>query len=222
MDMSFLQDTPAINLLIWCVFGTGGIFSLIKYLIERRDFTNKKKVAKKQLDAMGHVGKAVSEFRDHGFSHAIVFKGHNHGGLPQVGREYFISVIQASVPCLANYKRKGAYSCFDIQEFSVALDDIEILKSIVEEIEVFVSFEDRDESKRINELKSVLYSYFNSHGLKNAYFKFLGFSENDILFLALAKSDEETTAKDISEVEFSIKKLKKELKTAGYQIEMKK
>ena len=212
MDFSFLNGVDTINLIVYLLMGSGGLLasiaSSVSLFLQRKNFERKKTKDKNFNEGMLHTSVfsgLMNEAREkYGVSHAILFSGHNHGGVPKVGKPFFLSAHQCSVPRLEMLP-EGAQRVRDINGVPIDSnqDDMGMLMRIANERQLFLKVGDYP--------GSTIDLYFQSHNVKEYYIEFIDIVDNALYFLCFAK-DGGINKDDVKKMNITIKQVKAKFK----------
>lgn len=158
---------------------------LLAWWIKSRESNLEKKFSQGLDDSVDTMN-LMTTFRDQGAERIILFTGHNGGGIPQGGSPFYVSachwiVSDGHLDVINNYKN--------------LLVDTEYMKML----QRLLREEDRtvilDTTKLPN---SQLKRYYEAEGVVSSICILLGFANNKMYFLSLARYDRAFTAKEVT------------------------
>lgn len=158
---------------------------LLTWWIKSREQNLEKKFTQ-GLDDSVETLNLMTTFRDQGAERIILFTGHNGGGIPQGGNPFYISachwiVSDGHLDVISNYKN--------------LLVDTEYMKMLQRAI--------REEDRTVEMLtakmpQSQLKRYYEAESVHSALTIILGFANNKMYFLSLARYDRPFTEREIT------------------------
>lgn len=206
MDLSFLQDTSTLNLIIYLLLGSGGISGAIHYTIKTLMQRKERKEKRKTLHGVlkiKEINVELQKLRDeYGCSHAFIFTAHDHGKYPSVDNPFYISYTFGAGPQQKNLPN-GAIRVREFNEMRTHPGDIDSLIKIIDNKNknpIIVDVENLQDS--------VIGDYFKSHGVKNVITHYVDILEKSVYFIVVARVDKPFDESDVSKLNFWIENVR--------------
>lgn len=119
---------------------------------------------------------AMERSQDFGATRAIIFGGHNSGGLPRVNCSYNVSAIHWFAPEIDNDRIS------DFTELAVDADYIEMLLSVIET--GYYRYRPSNHKET-----SLLRQIYEAGGVRSSFICFLGVVDKTLLYISFAKTE---------------------------------
>ena len=193
MDFSFLNGVDVTNLIVTFLVSGGGLAGALHYIIKLCQMYFAYKTLK-GIDDCRDIHASLQNLREvEGCSHAIIFRGHDHGSIPSVGNPYFFSYSYGAAPQRKNLP-EGAMRIHQINGITASHQDIVHLLDIINrKTPILINIDDvKDES--------FLATYFKSHKIKNVVAYYIKNINKNIFFLVVAKEGNGFKKSDIEKI----------------------
>lgn len=184
MDTSFLTNEAFLNFIAYLLFGSGGIATLYRFV--KNYFEDKRDKRKRDgmlyyIDEYADLQGLMQSIReDFNFSHAFLFKAHDHGKRPSLENPFYMSFINGAGP-RAQFLPEGAMKIAAFKEEQTTGADVSCIDVIA------------TNRKRINEINinkieddSALANYFKSHKIGKVFCYYIATVNSTLYFAVVA------------------------------------
>jgi len=159
--------------------------------LRRRTYTQRVEQLARFLEVFEGLGKI------NGVDRAVIFHGHNCGGLPAPGRPYTVKAIHA----WCNEPSKGEL----VERYGFELQvDVHYIRVLEDLVKTGHSIQDMS----VMPEDSKLYDYYNDEGVKYSILYYLGIVDKELIFLSVASYTGALEKKDIVKLEFEVDHLR--------------